>query len=90
MSKKRLLENKMITEETYKAMHCKSVRSGRIYMLPKIHKLNHPGRPIVSCTKTPKEKISAFVDYLLSPFMSRDWIPFYIKDTIDFCSNCKS
>ena len=29
-------------------------------------------------------KILAFVDYVLSPFMSRDWIPSYIKDTTDF------
>ena len=50
MIRKRLLENKMITEETYKAMRCKSVRPGRFYILPKIHKLNHLGRPIVSCT----------------------------------------
>ena len=29
-------------------------------------------------------KISAFVDCVLSPVMSRDWIPSYIKDTTDF------
>ena len=74
----------MITEETYKAMRCKSARPGRFYMLPKIHKLNHPGRPIALCIGTPTEKISAFVDYVLSPFMSQDWIPSYIKDTTDF------
>ena len=44
----------------------------------KFHKLNHPGRLIISCIGTPTEKISAFVDYVLSP------IPSYIKDTTDF------
>ena len=51
--RKRLLENKMITRETYKAMRSKSVHPGRFFMLPKIHKLNHPGRPIVLCIQTP-------------------------------------
>ena len=71
-ARKRLLENKMITKETFKAMRCKSVRPGRFYMLPKIHKLYHPGRPIVSCIGTPTKKISTFMDYVLSPFMSRN------------------
>ena len=77
--RKRLLGNKMITEKTCKAMRCKSVRPGQLYMLPKIYKLNLPGRPIVSYIG-----ISAFVDYVLPPFMSRDWIPSCIKDTTEF------
>ena len=35
MIRKRLLENKLITKETYAAMRTKSVHPGRFYMLPK-------------------------------------------------------
>jgi hypothetical protein len=38
---------------------------GRIYLLPKIHKVNNPGRPIVSANGHPTEKISEFVDFHL-------------------------
>ena len=38
---------------------------GRLYLLPKIHKANNPGRPIVSAKGHPAEKISGFVDFHL-------------------------
>ena len=40
-----------------------NARAGRFYLLPKIHKKNCPGRPVISGCNTPTEKISAFVDH---------------------------
>ena len=57
------------------------------YLLPKIHKKNCPGRPVVSGCNTPTEKISAFVDHQLKPLVPR--IPSYVKDTNDFLNKLK-
>ena len=51
-------------------------------MLPKIHKVGHPARPIVSSSGAPTENISAFVDYHLHPLVTK--LPSYIQDTSDF------
>jgi len=57
-------------------------RTPIFYLLPKIHKENNPGRPIVSNTNGPTEPISRFIDSLLRPQVRK--IPSYIKDTTDF------
>ena len=57
-------------------------RAGRFYLLPKIHKKNCPGRPLISDCNTPTEKISAFVDSQLKPLVSQ--IPSFVKDTNHF------
>jgi hypothetical protein len=41
------------------------LKPGRFYLLPKIHKANNPGRPIVSANGHPTEKISEFVNFHL-------------------------
>ena len=51
----------------------------RFYLLPKIHKPNNPGRPIVSAYSCPTEKISAYLDEVLAPFVKS--LPTYVKDT---------
>ena len=50
-------------------------------MLPKIHKKDNPGRPIVSACNCPTELISKFLDSVLSPIVSQ--LPSYVKDTSD-------
>ena len=62
-------------------------RAGRFYLLPKIHKQNCPGRPVISGCNTPTEKISAFVDYHLKPLDPQ--ILSYVKDTYDFLNKLK-
>ena len=61
-----------------------NTKPGRFYMLPKIHKnkLPPPGRPIVSASGSPTEKISEFLDHFLQPLLVT--IPSYIKDTTHF------
>ena len=50
-----------------------------MYFLPKIHKPNNPGRPIVSACGCPTELISSYLDHVMAPLV-RD-LPSYIKDT---------
>ena len=40
-----------------------------LYLLPKIHKVNIPGRPVVSACSCPTHIISAFVDDILQPIV---------------------
>ena len=49
---------------------------------PKVHKENHPGRPLVSSIDSPTSKISEYVDFHLQPHT--DTILSHIKDTKDF------
>ena len=49
-------------------------RAGRFYLLPKMHKANCPGRPVISGCNTPTEKISAFVDHQLKTFDSSHFL----------------
>ena len=52
------------------------------YLLPKVHKPNVPGRPIISGCGSPTDRLSAFVDFYLQPIV--ETLPSYIKDTNDF------
>ena len=51
-------------------------------MLPKIHKPNNAGRPIISGCDSPTAKLSVYLDHYLKPIV--DALPSYIKDTNDF------
>ena len=44
---------------------------GKFYLLPKIHKPNNPGRPIVSNKLTLTEKISHYVKFHLKPYAQK-------------------
>ena len=50
-----------------------------IYFLPKIHKPNNPGRPIVSACSCPTELISSYLDKIMTPIVKS--LPSYIKDS---------
>ncbi|XP_021341474.1 uncharacterized protein LOC110442280 [Mizuhopecten yessoensis] len=45
----------------------KQARTPLFYLLPEIHKPGNPGRPIVSASGGPTEKLSATVDHFLKP-----------------------
>ena len=53
-------------------------RTSCIYFLPKIHKPNNPGRPIVSACSCPTELISSYLDKIMAPIVKS--LPSYIKD----------
>jgi hypothetical protein len=47
-----------IDDKTMEYLTPEDPKPGRFYLLPKIHKENNPGRPIVSANGHPTEKIS--------------------------------
>ena len=53
-----------------------------LYLLPKIHKAEIPGRPIISGCGEPTVKLSQYADHLLKPLLKN--IPSYVQDTTDF------
>lgn len=59
--------------------------AGRFYLLPKIHKKDNPGRPIVAGIGTVTEYLSRYV-YLIISIISPSF-PSYIKDTNPFLSD---
>ena len=60
----------------------KQPRIPEFYTLTKIHKKTPVGRPIVSGSSGPTERISSLVDSLLQPVVIKQ--ESYIKDTTDF------
>ncbi|XP_074648985.1 uncharacterized protein LOC141904308 [Tubulanus polymorphus] len=64
------------------------IKIPEFYLLPKIHKVNNPGRPILSGNNGPTEKISKYLDYFLRPIASR--VSTYIQDTNDFLNKINS
>jgi hypothetical protein len=59
--------------------------TANLYLLPKIHKVNNPGRPIISANGCPTENISKYVDYFLQPLAQK--CQSYIRDTGHFLHN---
>ncbi|XP_076458602.1 uncharacterized protein LOC143292299 [Babylonia areolata] len=57
----------------------KEPRESLLYLLPKIHKVNNPGRPIVSACACPTALISAFLDSVFQPLVAA--LPTYVKYT---------
>ena len=54
-------------------------RTSCIYFLPKIHKPNNPGRPIVSACSFPTKLISSYLDKIMAPIVRS--LPSYVKDS---------
>ena len=54
-------------------------RTSCIYFLPKIHKPNNPGPPIVSACSCPTELISSYLDKLMAPIVRS--LPACVKDS---------
>lgn len=71
-----------------------NIRPGRLYLLPKVHKMREndktfpKGRPIISQIGSPTERISHYVDYFLLPIVQSQKT--YIKDTKDFINKIES
>ena len=63
-------------------------RTPIFYMLPKIHKPNNPGRPLISSVNSHTEKLSAYVDEFLRPLAQA--LPSHIRDTTDFIIRLKN
>jgi hypothetical protein len=77
-----MYDNGDIDDKTLEYLIPDSPKPCRFYLLPKIHKANNPGRPIVSANGHPAEKISGFVDFHLRQRV--DALSSFIKDTTDY------
>ena len=75
--------NSMITNkqlpESAKNLIVKTPRCARFFLLPKIHKKENPGRPVISNISCPTYFISKFLSDELRPLVEE--CPSYIKDT---------
>ena len=77
--------NKLISERklpsTARNLFVTTPKTSTFYLKPKIHRPNHPGRPIISACSRPTELalISSFLDKKTAPFVKS--LPTYIKDT---------
>ena len=72
----------MISEKTALMLKCDIPKAPKFYMLPKIHKTNYPGRPVISSINCHTANISKFVDFHLQDHVIQ--LPSYVKDTKDF------
>ena len=78
-----LHKSKIIDNMTHKFLTTDTTaRTPHLYLLPKIHKQNVPGRPIISGCGGPTAKLSQFADHFLKPLLNH--IPAYIQDTAHF------
>ena len=79
---RKAVKNNDINEEFSQQLIEKNPKAARFYTVPKIHKPNNPGRPIISGNGCPTEKISVFVDSFLQPLAMK--LDSYVQDDIDF------
>ena len=79
---KRMLRDGLIDNKNKRCLQDKYPKAGHFYILPTAHKINNPGRLIVSSSNHPTERISEFVDFYLKPLVCS--IPSYVKDITDF------
>ena len=76
-----------ITPAELEALYNSNPRISNFYTLPKIHKINNPGQPIVDSIGSITEKISAYVDENIKHLSKL--VPSYIKDTGHFLNIIK-
>ncbi|CAN7997262.1 unnamed protein product, partial [Ixodes hexagonus] len=84
----KLNKEKRIDDKTMRSLIPLDPQPGRFYMLPKIHKQNNPGRPIISGIGTVTENISSFIDLLIKDIPPK--FASYVKDTNHFLREISS
>ena len=83
-----LIINGDLDMDTGQLLRSTNSRTPIFYMLPKIHKPNNPGQPVISSVNSHTEKLFAYVDEFLRPFAQS--LPSHIKDTTDFIMSLKN
>ena len=71
-----------ITEDLHKILVRTHPRTSNLYLLPKIHKANNPGRPIINSIGSLTETLSAFIDEILRKYSRL--AKSFVKDTSHF------
>ena len=77
-----LIDDEDLKEDIGKLLKATDSRTPIFYMLPKVHKPNKPGRPVVSFINSHTEKLSAYVDEFLRRLAAK--LLSHIKDPSDF------
>ena len=78
----------LIDEDLHKILHREEPRTSNLYLLPKIHKKEIPGRPIINSVGSLTETISALVDEILRKYSRL--AKSYVKDTTHFLNLIKN
>ena len=76
-----------IKEELHRRLYPTGVGSPKFYVLPKIHKVGMPLRPIVSSTGTVTYQTSKELARILKPLVGKS--PHHVKNTQDFIDQIK-
>ena len=77
-----LKNENLLTLEIANSLLEEKIKTPEFHLLPKIHKANNPGRPVISSINCHTSRISEFVDYYLQPEVKK--LKSYVKDTTDF------
>ena len=72
----------LLTLRTANSLLEEKIKTPEFHLLPKIHKANNPGRPVISSVHCHTSRISEFVEYYLQPEVKK--LKSYVKDTKDF------
>ena len=78
----------LLESDTTKGLLNKDPKTAQLYLLPKIHKKDVPGRPIIAAIGSPTERISSFVDHNIKLLAQQQ--PSYLKDTKEFLNRIKN
>ena len=81
------MEDGLIKQEMKDILFRESLRTSNLYLLPKIHKADNPGRPIINSIRSIIETLSAYVDEILRKYSSKCLS--YVKDTSHFLNIIK-
>ena len=76
-----------ISPAEFEVLYNSDPRISNFYTVPKIHKNNNPGQPIVNSIGSITEKILAYVDENIKHLSKL--VPSYIKDTGHFLNSIK-
>ena len=71
-----------MTSKTVNSLLEEKFKTPEFHLLPKIHKANNPGKPVISSVNCRSSRISEFVDYYLQPEVKK--LKSCVKDTTDF------
>ena len=64
-------KDKLLPQHIAKSLAIDNPKTARFYLLPKVHKINNPGRPITNATNSPTSSIAEFVDFQLQPIVQK-------------------
>ena len=77
-----LKNENLLTIKTANSLLEEKIKTPEFHLLPKIHKANNSGRPVISSINCYTSRTSEFVDYYLQPEVKK--LKSYVKDTTDF------